>query len=124
MEKAQETMSKHMNQHRRKIDWTVGDFVYLSAKNLQSDRPSRKLDDQWKGLFEVLEQVGYSYRLRLPPGSKIHPVFALDVLAKDLHNLLLGQELAKPDAEVIVGQEEYVVEDILAVRLNYRKLQY
>jgi len=68
--------------------------------------------------------VGYSYRLRLPPGSKIYPVFALDVLAKDLHNLLLGQELAKPDAEVIVGQEEYVVEDILAVRLNYGKLQY
>ena len=45
IEKAQEKMSKSANLHRREIDWKVGDQVYLSARNLKSDRPSRKLDN-------------------------------------------------------------------------------
>ena len=124
MEKAQETMSKHVNQHRREIDWQVKDFVYLSARNLKSDRPSRKLADQWKGPYEILEKVGNAYRLKLPEGSKIHPVFAPDVLTKDPHNPLPGQENPKPDGEVISGQEEFVVDEVLAVRLKYGKLEY
>lgn len=45
MEKAQEKIAKSVNQRRRKIDWKISDQVYLTTKNLKSDRPSRKLAD-------------------------------------------------------------------------------
>lgn len=124
MEKAQETMAKSVNQHRREINWQVGERVYLSAKNLKSDRPSRKLSDQWKGPYDILEKVGNSYRLKLPEGSRIHDVFAPDVLTKDPNNPLPGQENPKPGGERIAGQEEYVVEEVLAVKLYRGILKY
>jgi hypothetical protein len=124
MEKAQETMAKSVNQHRRKVDWKVGDRVYLSAKNLKSDRPSRKLSDQWKGPYRILQKVGNSYRLKLPHGSAIHDVFAPDVLTKDPNNPLPGQESPKPSGEVIAGHEEWDVEEILAVKLTKNTLKY
>jgi transposase InsO family protein len=124
MEKAQEAMSKSVNKHRRAIDWKVGDKVYLSAKNLKVERPSRKLSDQWKGPYDILEQIGNSYRLKLPEGSAIHDVFAPDVLTKDSNDPLPGQEMPKPSGEVIAGQEEYDVDEILAVKLVRGDLFY
>ena len=76
-------MRSVVNRHRRLVDWTVGDKVYLSSANLTATWPSQKLSKLWEGPFEVLEQVGHSYCLRLPPGSRIHNVFAPDVLCKD-----------------------------------------
>ena len=106
MESAQIRMRSTNNRHRRPIDWTVGDKVYLSTKNLSIPRPSRKLAELWEGPFEVLEQVGHSYRLKLPAGSQIHDVFAPDVLRKDPEDPLPGQEPPKPPGIPIQGVEE------------------
>jgi transposase InsO family protein len=124
MQKAQEKMQKSVNQHRRPIDWQVGDKVYLSTKNLKINRPSRKLSEQWTGPFEVLEQVGHSYRLKLPPGSNIHDVFAPDVLSKDPNNPLPGQANPNPPAVIVEGEQEWEVQEVLASRLFRRQLQY
>ena len=118
-------MSKSKNQHRREIDWKVGDHVWLSTKNLQSDRPSKKLSALRTGPYLILEQVGNSYRLELSPGSRIHDIFAPNVLSKASEDPLPGQERPKPGGIAITGQEdEYEVDQILAVRLYRRKLQY
>lgn len=122
--KAQETMSKSVNQHRREIDWVPGDKVYLSTKNLKNHRPSRKLAEQWTGPFTIKEQVGNSYRLELPAGSLIHDVFAPDVLRKHPNTPLPGQENPKPGGQVIAGNEEWDVEAILAVRQIRNSLKY
>lgn len=90
IEKAQQRMQANVDKHRSPVNWTVGDKVYLLTKNIASNRPSRKLSDLWEGPFEVIEQVGYSYRLKLPAGLQIHNVFAPDVLCKDLANPLPG----------------------------------
>ncbi len=124
LSKAQERMAKSVNRHRRPIDWVVGDRVYLSTKNLKTDRPSRKLAEQWTGPFRIKEQVGNSYRLELPAGSRIHDVFAPDVLMKDPNTPLPGQENPKPPAEIIEGSEEWEVEAILAVKLVCKTLKY
>lgn len=60
IEKAQLQMSSTKDKHRNPVNWTVGDKVYLSTKNLALDRPSRKLSELWEGPFEVLAQVGHS----------------------------------------------------------------
>jgi hypothetical protein len=98
--------------------------VYLSTKNLKNYRPSRKLSSQWVGPYTVLEKVGNAYRLDLPKGSKIHDVFAPDVLIRAPNDPLPGQEPPQPSGEAIDGQEEWEVEKILAVRLVRNQLQY
>ena len=72
------------------------------------------------GSFEVLEQVGHSYQLKLPAGSHIHDVFAPDVLCKDLADPLPGQEAPKPASIPIQGVEEWEVQEILGSKLVQR----
>jgi hypothetical protein len=124
MEKAQEKMQRSTNRHRRPTDWQVKDKVFLSTKNLKNDQPSRKLVRQWEGPFTVTEKVGNSYRLALPDGSKIHDVFAADVLIKDPNDPLPGQVNPKPTGQIIEGVEEWEVDKILAVQLLRGKLKY
>jgi transposase InsO family protein len=124
MQVAQDRMARATNQKRRPIDWEVGDEVYLSTKNLKNHRPSRKLANQWEGPFKVLEKVGHSYRLELPLGSQVNDVFAPELLSKDPKDPLPGQETPKPPPEVIEGQEEWEVEDILGVKLYRNTLKY
>jgi hypothetical protein len=124
IKKAQEKMRRHVNQHRRSIDWQPGDRVYLSTRNLKSYRPSRKLGNKFDGPYTVLERIGYGYRLQLPDGSKIHDVFSPDVLKKYPDTPLPGQEPAQPSGEAIAGKEEWEVDKILASKLVRGKLQY
>ena len=56
-------------------------MVWLSAKNLKTLRPRKKLD--WKniGPFRISEVLGpYTYKLDLPESMPIHPVFNVDQL--------------------------------------------
>jgi hypothetical protein len=124
MEKAQNRMRSAVNRHRRPVDWDIGDMVFLDTKNLAIDRPSRKLAAKWEGPFKVLEKVGHSYRLQLPVGSRIHDVFAPDLLCKDPQDPLPGQEAPKPPGEPIQGVEEWEVDQILASKLYRAKLKY
>lgn len=124
MERAQDRMRTVVNAHRRPVDWEVGDYVYLSTKNLSTPRPSRKLSELWEGPFKVLEQVGYSYRLQLPTRSQIHDVFAPDVLCKDPRDPLPGQEAPKPPGTPIQGVEEWEVNEVLASKLVRSTLKY
>ena len=42
------------------------------------------------GLYEVLEQIGHSFKLKLLKSIKVHPVFHAKKLCKDPKNLLLS----------------------------------
>ena len=117
-------MRSAVNRHRRPVDWDIGDMVFLDTKNMAIDRPSRKLAAKWEGPFKVLEKVGHSYRLQLPVGSRIHDVFAPDLLCKDPQDPLPGQEAPKPPGEPIQGVEEWEVDQILASKLYRAKLKY
>jgi hypothetical protein len=53
----------------------------LLRQNIQTKRPSRKLDYQRLGPFKIILQVNLiSYRLELPPTINIHPVFHVSLL--------------------------------------------
>jgi hypothetical protein len=43
------------------------------------------------GPFEVLEQIGHSYKLKLPESIKVNPVFHAEKLCKHPNNPLPGQ---------------------------------
>ncbi|KAL6155406.1 hypothetical protein ACJBU6_05630 [Exserohilum turcicum] len=95
-----------------------GDRVFLSRQNLKTRRPCRKLDNLRVGPLEILEKVGpVNYKLRLPPGMKVHPVF---------HKKLL--EPAPQDAELAedieLENDEYIVEEVKDLRKIRRQWKY
>jgi hypothetical protein len=123
---AQTRMEHFANQSRKPAPaYRVGDRVYLSARNIRTQRPSRKLDAKNLGPFKILEKVGpTSYRLKLDDSMKIHPVFHSNLLRLDPENPLPGQVHKPADPVEIEGQLEYEVDKILDSRIYYGRLQY
>jgi predicted aspartyl protease len=124
MKLSQEKKEREVNKHRRPIDWTIGDKVWVKTKNWSTDRPTHKLSEQMAGPFPVLKQVGHSYRLGLPSSMKAYPVFAAQNLRKAPENPLPGQA-NEPLAPIrITNDDEYEVQEIIAVKLVRKKLKY
>jgi transposase InsO family protein len=125
MTRAQERYAAQANKHRRPVDFGVGDKVWITTKHWKNDRPSRKLAHQMEGPYEILEQVGHSFRLKLPESMRIHPVFHAEKLRKDPGNPLPGQANPEPPPlELQDGETEYEVQEVLAVKLLRGKLKY
>src|SRR3989440_11800165 len=58
-----------------------GDKVYLLRCNIRTKCPSNKLDFKKIGPFKILEKRStVNYKLELPKGMRIHPVFHISLL--------------------------------------------
>jgi hypothetical protein len=78
-----------------------------------------------EGPFEILEQVGYSFRLKLLKTMKVHPVFYVKKLRKDLDNPFPRQ--ANPNPLLLNledGEEEFKVQGVLAIKRVRGNLKY
>ena len=105
--------------------YRVGDKVWLSTRNIRTQRPSKKLDHKQIGPFTILDRIGTtSYKLDLPPSMKIHPIFHSNLLRLDPNDALPSQHIPPPLPIIVDGEEEWEVERILDSRLYYGKLQY
>ena len=107
--------------------FVIGDKVWLDARNLRVQAPSKKLSPRRYGPFEVTQQVSQvTYRIKLPPSMKIHNVFHVDLLIPYKETEAYGETFSQPPPELIDGQEEYEVEEIITDRFNKckRKRQY
>jgi hypothetical protein len=99
-----------------------GDYVWLKRGNLQTTRPSPKLDFKRVGKFKIEKKVSsHAYKLELPPSMKVHPVFHISLLEPASNDPLQGQTQPPPPPTIIAGQQEWDVEEILEARTRYRK---
>ena len=82
MEKAQKSMKKQFDKKRRNSQrLKVGDNMWLENKNIQSNRPSKKLDNKRYGPFKISKDIGSEvFQLELPEGWMIHNIFNEDLL--------------------------------------------
>ena len=109
------------------LEYKTGDMVYLDASDIHTTRPSRKLSHRRLGPFPIGKEAGNSaYRLRLPLSmSRIHPVFNVVKLSLALLDPIHGHHSQPPPLlEIVDGEEEWVVEEILDSRMVNQKLQY
>jgi hypothetical protein len=78
-----------------------------------------------EGPFEILEQYGHSFLLKLLETIKIYLVFHAKKLRKDPQNPLPGQANPEPPPLILEdGEQEYGVERVIAVKLVRNKLKY
>lgn len=98
MKRSQVIQEESANKHRTPSPrYIVGDKVWLSTKNLQTQRPSKKLDWKQIGPYEVRRVVSpYAYELALPTSMKVHPVFHVSLLSPATGNPVPGQVQTLP----------------------------
>ena len=72
-------------------------MVWLSLKNIKTQRPSKKLDDH-NVQYKVLQHIRRdSYKLKLPADiGLLYPVFHMSLLRPDANDLLPGQYIQPP----------------------------
>ena len=122
-EAAKEAQTTYYNARHKPQEFSIGQLVLLSARNIRTRRPNKKLDHRWLGPFEVEAIIGkQAYRLKLPTSYKaIHPVFHVFCLEPYQGSARAPQ--GQP-AQLVEGEEEWVVEKILAERGSGRDKQY
>ena len=124
MIKAQKKRTKGKEPVQR---YKTGDQVWLEGCNLRIDRPSVKLALKRYGPFKIGKVLSpITYQLKLPPQWKIHDVFHADLLTPYHETELHRPNFTRPPPDLINGEEEYEVEEILQSQRfgRGRKVQY
>lgn len=109
--------------------YKVGDMVWLDARNIQTQRPAKKLDSRNLGPFKIEQIINpRAYKLALPTSMRIHPVFHTSLLHLDPSNPLPGQTVMYKDEaepEVVAredtAEEEWEVSAVLDSRRDGKK---
>jgi hypothetical protein len=94
--------------------WKISEKVWLSAKNLISTLPSKKLAPKRYDPFTVEAILSpITFKIRLPPSWKSHPVFHASELSSYQETEVHGLNNTEPPPDTINGQEEYEIEAVV-----------
>ena len=128
LNKAKDDMARYYNQRRLPTPvYQPGDKVYLDASDISTTRPSRKLSHRRLGPYPIERQVSKNaYRLKLPnPMRRLHPVFNVVKLTPAPTDPIVGRRpKLPPPPELIEGEDEYLVEEILDSKMFRGRLRF
>lgn len=126
IEHAQQAMIKQANKKRRPVDFDIGDRVFVIKKNWSTTRPSDKLDYPMTRLpYRIISKIKDNvFKLEVPPSWRATHQFNAERLRRYPDDPLPGQASENPEGELVGDEEEWEVDQVLASRLHYHKLQY
>ena len=102
---AVQTQQRYYNQRHRSVEYSVGDLILLSTKNLKFKNVPVKLQKRFVGPFEITEKIGtQAYRIQLPENWSIHNVFHVSLLKK-WKTSVYRTEAAEPGDELEIEEQ-------------------
>ena len=126
--KSKDKMAQYYNQrHTTALKYRPVDRVYLDASDVHTTQPSQKLSHCPLGPFPIVQKVSNSaYHLCLPPAMKcIHPMFNMVKLTLAPDDPIIRRCAPPPPLlEIVDGEEEWVVDEILDSKVINQKLHY
>ncbi len=106
-------------------EYRVGDKAFIFTDNLNTTRPSRKLEQKKLGPYEVIAvPTKNAITLKLPKTLSIHPTISTHRTEKANQPTIPGQQVLPPPPVRIRGEEEYEVEAVLDSRMRRGQLEY
>lgn len=120
--RAQQRMVKYANLHRRDVSFDVGEFVFVKLRPHRQQtvvkRVNQKLAARYFGPFQILQRLGsVAYKLQLPEGTRVHPVFHVSQLKRALGTNDVAKQL--PSAFDSGFSVDYKPKQVLAVRRTH-----
>jgi len=123
---AAEDMKRFYDRRRNPTpEFQIGDKVLLDNADLALNRPSRKLSERYSGPFEIIEKIGsHAYRLKLPAYWKnVHSVWNISKIYP-YHENPEDPNHPRPAPDVIEGEPEWEVEQILDAKFAHGSLKF
>ena len=121
LHKAQQVMKQKADQHRREVEFIVGDKVFLKLRPYRQQtlakRVNEKLSARYYGPFLIRARVGkVAYRLELPEDAKIHPTFHVSQLKRVVGEAAVVSQLPpqlSPEGVLEVEPEEVLKAELI-----------
>ena len=117
---AQEAISKAQSLWQKSphfLRYHIDQQVWLEGTHLCTTHPMHKLHAKRFGPFKVLEVLSpMTYRLELPESWRIHNAFHAAVLHPYKETAIHGPNFPEPPPDLVEGQEEWEVDNVLASR--------
>ena len=121
MAKSQQAQIQGANKHKKSsLKYKVGDRIWLSTKNIHTERPSKKLDHKRINPYKITKLVGLSYQLELSISMHIHNMFHLSLLKLAAKDLLLDQINDLPPPVVVNDKKKQKIDNILNAKRHGR----
>jgi Chromo (CHRromatin Organisation MOdifier) domain len=125
---AQEALQRaqdHMTKETKYRPFKEGERVWLEGTHLKLPYETMKLAPRRYGPFHITAKVSdVVYRIKIPDKWKIHNIFHASLLTPYKETEKHGLNFLEPPPDLIDGEEEWEVEEILGDRQYRRKKQY
>ena len=104
----------------------AGDMIWLDARNLATERLSKKLSNKYEEPFQVIRTIGtHASKLEIPDNWGHHDVFNNYLLHLAATDLLPGQVSLIPYLSIFTdGVEEFEVKAIINSCMHQNQLQF
>ena len=98
LRRAQHRMKQVADAHRTDREFAIGDLVYVKLhpykQHSLKSSSCQKLAPRYFGPFPVVERIGkVAYKLQLPDHARIHPIFHVSLLTKNVGSHVVAPQL-------------------------------